>query len=194
MKKKSYLLLLFWVVLSCSSEGLDTTLTEGIQDSEEINTSSPVSGSESSTTEPSYAGRTGLSLGPNQTTVIAGSDVTPGDRIVFNETEYLVVDNQLLREIVADQREDLSKIVTTYVTDMSSLFQNKQTLTPNISSWDTAQVTSMRSMFQGSTLYNGDISYWNTQSVTDFAYMFAHLGNVSAVVYRLFSLPNLGAP
>ena len=96
----------------------------------------------------------------NEMTLVA-INAKAGDRIIYNEIEYLVVDEQMLREIVVDQREDLSKLITTLVTDMSNLFENKTTLTPNISSWDTQNVTTMKAMFKGATLYNGDISYWN---------------------------------
>jgi surface protein len=124
----------------------------------------------------STAASTGLSIGANQVTIIADSSLKPGDRAVLNGIEYLIVDNQSLREIVVNQREDLSRLVTTYVTDMSELFKNKQTLTPNISSWDTSNVTHMKSMFEGATIYNGDVSFWNTGKVTDFSYMFAQTG------------------
>jgi surface protein len=99
-----------------------------------------------------------------------------GDRLIYNDTEYLIVDNELLREIVIDQREDLSKLITTLVTDMSYLFENKTTLTPNISSWDTQNVITMKAMFKGATLYNGNISYWNVSKVTDFSELFASTG------------------
>ena len=111
----------------------------------------------------------------NEMTLVA-INAKAGDRLFYNEIEYLVVDDESLREIVIDQREDLSKLVTTLVTDMSNLFENKTTLTPNISSWDTQNVTTMKAMFKGATLYNGDISYWNVAEVTDFSELFASTG------------------
>ena len=111
----------------------------------------------------------------NEMTLVA-INAKAGDRLFYNEIEYLVVDDELLREIVLDQREDLSKLITTLVTDMSNLFENKTTLTPNISSWDTQNVTTMKAMFKGATLYNGDISYWNVAKVTDFSELFASTG------------------
>ena len=111
----------------------------------------------------------------NEMTLVA-INAKAGDRIIYNEIEYLVVDEQMLREIVVDQREDLSKLITTLVTDMSNLFENKTTLTPNISSWDTQNVTTMKAMFKGTTLYNGDISYWNVAKVIDFSELFASTG------------------
>ena len=111
----------------------------------------------------------------NEMTLVA-INAKAGDRLLYKEIEYLVVDDELLREIVIDQREDLSKLITTLVTDMSNLFENKTTLTPNISSWDTQNVTTMKAMFKGATLYNGDISYWNVSKVTDFSELFASTG------------------
>jgi len=127
----------------------------------------------------SPAANTGLSIGVNQVTITADSTLKPGDRAALNGVEYLIVDNQSLRDIVVNQREDLSRLVTTFVTDMSELFKNRQTLTPNISSWDTSNVTHMKSMFEGTTMYNGDISFWNMGKVTDFSYMFAQTGGVN---------------
>lgn len=111
----------------------------------------------------------------NEMTLIA-INAKAGDRLIYNDIEYLIVDDELLREIVLDQREDLSKLITTLVTDMSNLFENKATLTPNISSWDTQNVTTMKAMFKGATLYNGDISYWNVAKVTDFSELFTSTG------------------
>ena len=111
----------------------------------------------------------------NEMTLVA-INAKSGDRLFYNEIEYLIVDDELLREIITDQREDLSKLITTLVTDMSYLFENKTTLTPNISSWDTQNVTTMKAMFKGATLYNGDISYWNVAKVTDFSELFASTG------------------
>lgn len=111
----------------------------------------------------------------NEMTLVA-INAKSGDRLFYNEIEYLIVDDELLREIITDQREDLSKLITTLVTDMSYLFENKTTLTPNISSWDTQNVTTMKAMFKGATLYNGDISYWNVAKVTDFSELFTSTG------------------
>lgn len=112
-------------------------------------------------------------VAPNGLTIRANSNAKPGDTATLNSTQYLIVNNQILREIVADQREDLSTLVTTYVTDLSGMFRDKQTITPDITAWDTSGVTDMSYMFFNATVYNGDLKFWNTGNVTNMSYMFA---------------------
>ena len=116
----------------------------------------------------------GLYLGANGLTLIANSAAKPGDILVFEDVEYLVVNDQMLRDIITDDREDISLLVTTYVTDLSNLFENKQTITPNIAAWDTSNVTDMSYLFAGASVYNGVLSYWNTAKVTNMSYAFAN--------------------
>ena len=52
------------------------------------------------------------------------------------------------------------------VTEMMSLFTNKNTFNENISSWDTSQVTDMYRMFYYASAFNQDIGSWNTAQVT----------------------------
>tara|TARA_R110002051_G_scaffold189613_2_gene258820 strand:+ start:2799 stop:3728 length:930 start_codon:yes stop_codon:yes gene_type:complete len=112
-------------------------------------------------------------LDSNGLTIKAYSTAQPGDTAILNGNQYLIVDNELLREIVADQREDLSKLVTTYVTDLSNMFRDKQTITPDITGWDTSGVINMSYMFFNASVYNGDLKFWNTARVTNMSYMFA---------------------
>jgi hypothetical protein len=116
----------------------------------------------------------GLYLAENSITIKANSAAKPGDTLVFEGVEYLVVNDQMLRAIITDNREDISKLVTTYVTDLSNLFENKQTITPNIAAWDTSHVTDMSYVFAGASVYNGVLSYWNTAKVTNMSYAFAN--------------------
>ena len=59
-----------------------------------------------------------------------------------------------------------NNIVTTLMTDMSSIFANKTSFNSPIASWDTSNVTTMTSAFFNATAFNQPIGAWNTSSVT----------------------------
>ena len=67
-----------------------------------------------------------------------------------------------------------NNIVTTLMTDMSSLFNGANTFNQNISSWDTSNVTNMSDMFWGATAFNQPLNSWNTSNVVNMYGMFAH--------------------
>ena len=64
-----------------------------------------------------------------------------------------------------------NNIVTTLMTDMSSIFANKSSFNSPIASWDTSKVTNMLDMFRSST-FNQPIGAWNTSNVTVMTTMF----------------------
>ena len=66
----------------------------------------------------------------------------------------------------------MNNIVTTYVTNMDSLFIDKATFNQDISSWDTSSVTNMEYMFDNAVEFNQDISNWNTSNVINMSGMF----------------------
>ena len=76
-----------------------------------------------------------------------------GKSYVLNEKIYLVVDSTMLYEMVAND-DDITKVVTTYVKDMSDLFANAEFFNKDISSWDVSNVTDMKGMFAGATSFN----------------------------------------
>mgnify|MGYP001625095623 CR=1 FL=1 len=69
---------------------------------------------------------------------------------------------------------DLSKLDTSKVTDMNSMFSGCRTLTSlDLSNFDTSHVTNMRGMFNYcAQLTNLNISSFNTSSVTNMSEMF----------------------
>jgi len=66
-----------------------------------------------------------------------------------------------------------NRIVTTLMTNMTSMFSYATTFNSDISSWDTSNVTNMRLMFLLSLAFNGNLSNWNTSKVTDMDRMFS---------------------
>ena len=87
---------------------------------------------------------------------------------------YTVVSETILRQMV-DNGEDVTKVCTSKVTDMSYMFFINFVLTSqfnqDISSWDVSNVTNMNAMFFYSQ-FNQDISSWNVSNVTNMSGMF----------------------
>jgi surface protein len=67
---------------------------------------------------------------------------------------------------------DFKNIVTTLMTDMSSLFENKTSFNEDISSWDTSNVLTMSSMFRNARAFNINIGGWNVGKVKNMSRMF----------------------
>ena len=65
-----------------------------------------------------------------------------------------------------------NNIVTTFVTDMDSLFKNATAFNQAIGSWDTSVVTSMVNMFNNAIVFNQPIGSWDTAKVTSMVSMF----------------------
>ncbi len=93
-----------------------------------------------------------------------------GEKWELNGVEYEIVDNESLRELVKNEK-DVSKVVTTFVTNLNRLFHDRQVLY-DITSWDTSQVTDMGYLFYGQQIFNQDIGNWNTSQVNNMVLMF----------------------
>ena len=110
-------------------------------------------------------------LDANGVTIKARDWVTVGTTGQVGGVTYTAVDNTTLKSM-ADNDEDVTKVVTTLVTNMKELFRNKATFNQDIGSWDVSNVTDMSSMFRYVEKFNQDIGSWNTAAVTDMSFMF----------------------
>ena len=101
-----------------------------------------------------------------------------GDTGIINNIIYKVVDETMLRQMVQNE-EDVTKVCTTKVADMSSLFignlfsMETNPFNQDISSWDVSNVTDMNVMFLLSS-FNQDISSWDVSGVTSMIGMFSY--------------------
>jgi len=99
-----------------------------------------------------------------------------GDTGQYNNITYTIVDENMLRQMVENE-EDVTKVCTTKVTNMSELFSDTL-FNQDIGSWDVSHVTDMSGMFSANLLFtdpnpfNQDISHWDVSSVTDMSGMF----------------------
>ena len=85
---------------------------------------------------------------------------------------YTVVNLTTLKFLI-EQGDDVTKVVPSLVTDMSTLFIANTSFNQDISTWDVSNVTNMSGMFQGSA-FNQNISSWDVSNVTDMNSMFAY--------------------
>jgi surface protein len=111
-----------------------------------------------------------LFLDPNGVTLKAKENAILGAYYSFNSEIYRVVDDALLRALVVDD-QDLSKLVTTRVTDLNNLFA-ATTVNFDLTSWDVCKVTDMKDLFYQASSFNQDLSAWKVGNVTAMAEIF----------------------
>jgi len=103
-------------------------------------------------------------LDENGITIIASDSAVVGSSYELNGVSYLVVNSTMLKQM-ADDGEDVTKVVTTNVTNMNSLFLKKSSFNQDIGSWDVSNVTNMQNMFFLALVFNQDLSSWNVDEV-----------------------------
>ena len=145
MKKLLFLLLFIPLIFSCSSGDGDNENEENEE--------------------------TFLYLDSNGVTVKAKDNATLGQTYILNGIAYKLVSGTELKEMISNGT-DVSKVCTSRINDMSSLFYENQTFNDNISSWDTSNVTNMSKLFYGAENFNQNISNWDVSKVTKFDAMF----------------------
>ena len=124
-------------------------------------------------------------LDDNGVTIKARDWVTVGTTGELNGVTYTAVDNTTLKEMAEkfsnfdlEDDDDLTKVVTTLVTDMYRLFWYSQTFNQVIGSWDVSNVTNMSEMFSNAKVFNKDIGNWDVSKVNDMAGMFYYCSSI----------------
>lgn len=128
-------------------------------------------------------------LDSNGITIKARDWVSAGTKGILNGVEYTAVDREMLIKMSQD-RNDLSKVVTTLISDMSKLFypvadsnfdgvlnyydSYYHLFNDDIKSWDLSNVTDMSFMFYSANSFNQDIGVWDVSNVTNMESLFVY--------------------
>ncbi len=106
---------------------------------------------------------------------ITCSGASPNDTGIVDGITYKALSRDSLRTRV-DSGQDVTKVCTSLITDMSDMFQSVielESFNQDIGAWDVSAVTNMENMFQNAEQFNQDIGAWDVGSVTDMSGMFA---------------------
>ena len=110
-------------------------------------------------------------LASNGKTVKASAGAVVGDTGELNSITYTIVDLSTLTSMISNE-DDVTKVCTSLVTDMSPMFYEATAFNQDISSWDVSNVTNMEYMFDDATSFNQPIGDWDVSSVTNTNSMF----------------------
>ena len=149
-------------------------------------------------------------LDNNGITIKARDWVTAGTKGILNGVEYTAVDKEMLIKLSQD-RKDLSKVVTTLITDMSKLFYPPvdsnfdgtlnyydsfyHDFNDDIKSWDLSNVTEMSFMFYSARNFNQDIGLWDVSNVTNMEslFVFAQSFNINISEWNVSNVTNMNS-
>ena len=112
--------------------------------------------------QPSYGNP--IYLDENGVTIKAYDWASVGNKGYIDGVEYTIVDEATLREMVAND-EDVTKVVTSKITNFENLFYENTVFNQSIGSWDTSNVTNMNRLFSKSS-FNQPIDSWDVSNVT----------------------------
>ena len=110
-------------------------------------------------------------LASNGLTVKASAKAIAGDKGKINGVTYTVVDKSTLTTMI-NNGDDVTKVCTSLITEMSNMFTEVPDFNQKIGTWDVSNVTTMYGMFDGAG-FNQDISNWDVSSVTNMNGIFA---------------------
>ena len=110
-------------------------------------------------------------LAENGVTIKAKDWALIGDSGVVNGIGYTIVDLQTINDMISNA-DDITRVCTSRIIDMSYMFYEANSFNQDISSWDVSSVTNMSFMFFRANSFNQDISSWDVSSVNDMGNMF----------------------
>ncbi len=151
MKKLLYIVLTF-LILACSDNDYNDNITDACN------------------------GNNSVYLATNGVTIKACENSNVGDQGVIDGITYTVVDQEMLLEMVEDG-EDVTKLATTKVNFMSSIFFDNSSFNQAIGNWDVSNVTSMAGMFKLADSFNQPLDNWDVSKVTNMIFMFSGTTN-----------------
>ena len=111
-------------------------------------------------------------LDDNGVTIKACPNSNVGDVGTVNGVEYTVVDREMLDQMLLNE-EDVTKVCTTLISDMTFLFYENN-FNQDISSWDVSNVTDMNYLFFGAETFNQPIGSWDVSNVINMDKMFSN--------------------